>query len=124
MKRVFSELIGLMAILSILSCAKGSDQSAQNISGSWSGADWGNVVIKDNVAGSYTSTFNGQLGSFELQKITEQTYKGKWGESDGKRYGIFSLGVSKAGQTIAVTWDALDDSNRPRSGKSTWRRKR
>ena len=51
-------------------------------------------------------------------------YKGRWWESDLKRYGMCVLEVSKDGGTITMTWKALDDrKGAEKGGKSAWKRK-
>src|SRR5262249_2606630 len=104
----------------------------KDLSGAWDGdagraRDWGEINLKvtaDGYIGTYSDTFNRQLGSITFRKIGERMYKGLWWESNLKRYGTCELEVSKDGGTVTMTWKALDDrKGAKKDGKSTWKRK-
>jgi hypothetical protein len=105
--------------------------SEHDLSGRWDGGmlrhpfDWGDVRViaaKDGYAGTYSDTYNGQLGTFAVKQTGERTYEGEWSESDKIRRGRCRWEVSKDGLRIEVTYDARDDPDltRHRGGKCVW----
>lgn len=104
----------------------------KDLTGVWDGRnnpsrndDWGEVKLKateEGYIGTYSDTYNGQLGSLMFKRIGQHRYKGLWWESNLRRYGSFLLVASTDGRTISVTWEALDNTNAPMAGKSTWKR--
>jgi hypothetical protein len=110
---------------------RGADQ--RDLTGVYDGGagggadDWGEVKVKatkEGYIGTYSDTLNGQPGGITFQAVTGRKYKGLWWESSLKRYGSFELEASKDGQSLAVTWKALDgDNTKAKGGKSTWKKK-
>jgi hypothetical protein len=121
----------------LLGCASATTSGAgrvdeKDLTGAWDGDagqadDWGEVnlkLIEGGYIGTYSATFNKQLGSVTFERTGEGKYKGRWWESDLKRYGTCELEVSKDGGTVTMTWKALDDrKGGEKGGKSTWKRK-
>ncbi len=101
----------------------------KTLSGVWDGdaggdKEWGEIKLKsteDGYIGTYSDTFNRQLGSLTFKKVAEDKYKGLWWESSLKHHGSFELEVSNDGRTITVNWKATD--GRTKSAKSTWKSK-
>jgi len=121
----------------ILACrsatvAEAAEADVKNLTGAWDGNagradDWGKVHLKwieNGYVGTFTGTFNGQVGSIAFDQVSDGKYKGHWWESNLARYGTCELQVSRDGATVDVTWNALDD--RPgaeKRGKSIWKRR-
>jgi hypothetical protein len=103
-----------------------------DLTGAWDGAkhadpndDWGAVNLKATEAGyigTYSDTFNGQLGSITFRRTGDGRYEGLWWESNLNRFGSLVLEVPKDARSISVAWKALSEGG-ARSGKSTWKRK-
>jgi hypothetical protein len=139
MRSIMTRFVVAAALLTpmTLSCAAQSTPEAggaaeKALSGTWDGdagrnRDWGVVNLKataDGYIGTYSDTFNGQLGSLTFKRTGERSYKGLCWESSLKRYGSFELEAAKDGRTITFAWKALDDGNLgEKSGNSTWKRK-
>jgi hypothetical protein len=105
-----------------------SDLSGMYDGGSPGGANsWGEVRVKaigEGYIGTYSDTYNRQPGGMTLQPVAKHKYKGLWWESSLKRYGSFELELSEDGQSLAVTWTALDgDTTKAKGGKSIWKKK-
>jgi hypothetical protein len=104
----------------------------KDLTGVWDGRnhpsrndDSGEVKLKateKGYIGTYSDTYNGQLGSLMFKRIGQYRYKGLWWESNLKRYGSFLLEASTNGRTISLTWEALDNTRALKGGKSTWKR--
>lgn len=139
MKTILSLAVTFMLMilaLPLLSVAqnKGAAEklAATDLDGQWDGArhpnpndDWGAVNLKSTEAGfigTYSDTFNKQLGSVTFTSAGVGKLQGLWWESDLKRYGSFVLEVSQDGRSITVHWKALSEGG-ARSGKSMWKRK-
>jgi hypothetical protein len=75
-----------------------------DLSGEWSGAGWGKVVIS-GARGTYTDTYQTGPGTFELRRTGRHTYEGTWGESK-KRFGTLSFVTSEDERTIAGIYQA------------------
>ena len=104
--------------------------SESRLAGAWDGraGDWGDVRIKaakEGYAGTYSSTYNRELGNFEFRRTQADGYAGEWWESDKKRRGSFELTASPDGQFLSVAWEAAPDDGaaKPEAGLSTWTRK-
>lgn len=107
-------------------------QSPRDLTGAWDGAnqpsrndDWGEVNLKATPAGyigTYSDTFNRQLGSVTFRSTDGGRLEGLWWESDLKRYGSWVLEVSEDGRTIRVDWKALSEGG-VKAGKSVLKRK-
>jgi hypothetical protein len=126
---VAAAVVTLSCLPSTMSVAAAVEE--KDHTGAWDGdagraADWGKVNLKSidgGYVGTYAGTFNGQLGSLSFDKSGDGKYKGRWWESDLKRFGTCELEVSKDGGTVKVMWKALDDrKGAEKSGKSTWKR--
>ncbi len=106
--------------------------SAPDLTGSWDGSqhasrndDWGDLNVKatpDGYIGTYSGTFNKQLGSITFKSTTEGRYHGLWWESNLKRYGSLELAVSKDANSLQVEWKALSGSGGA-ARKSIWKKK-
>ena len=128
MKVILSWVV-LVTALAVLPSTKARLHAAdEDVAGPWTGRDWGNVRVKSApmkgvYSGTYTDTYNGELGSFQFEQVGEREYKGEWWESNKRRRGSFELDVSKDGNRIDITWDALDgDRSKPKNGNSVWQR--
>jgi hypothetical protein len=130
----FTTLIFTAVALTALACAQeGKPEAARaeekDLSGAWNGdaggeKEWGEIKLKsteDGYIGTYSDTFNRQLGSLTFKRVGERRYKGLWWESSLKHYGSFELEASQDGRTITVNWKALD--GRTKSARSTWKPK-
>jgi hypothetical protein len=73
------------------------------VTGAWSAADWGDVVIGPDGAGSYSSTYGTGPGRLQLRPVGERRYEGSWGES-AQRFGTLVLELSPDGQRITGSW--------------------
>lgn len=102
---------------------------ATDLSGVWDGGfrrandDWGEVRIQtaaNGYVGTYSDTYNGQLGTFTIRKTGDRTYEGEWGETDGRRRGVWQWTVSEDGLRIDITYQAVNDPHptRHQGGKS------
>lgn len=103
-----------------------TENNLSTLSGSWSGEDWGNVVINGNgalVTGTYSTThLSGVKGRFEFKRIGQGKYTGTWKDPDGIHRGtIDSVKISADGRTMTVIWKSTDGRNL--KGSSTWKRK-
>lgn len=106
--------------------------SAPDLTGSWDGAqhesrndDWGDLNVKATPAGyigTYSDTFNKQLGSITFKSTGASRYEGLWWESDLKRYGSFVLVATKDAREISVEWKTHSPGG-SQNGKSKWKRK-
>jgi formylglycine-generating enzyme required for sulfatase activity len=79
------------------------------------------VIIKQQgteYTGTYTATFNKQLGHFTLKRVEDGNFVGEWWESDKKRRGVFKLSLAGNGESIQVAWEAAQGDK----GESTWKR--
>jgi len=102
---------GLTLILfvtgSALYAAESTEDRPVDLSGVWSGAEWGRVVIENNT-GTYTDTYGPRPGTFEFHRTGKRTYHGVWGESE-QRHGKMWFTVLEDGQTIYGFYVADDD---------------
>jgi hypothetical protein len=78
------------------------------LTGAWTGADWGAVSIDGNV-GSYTDTYGTGPGRLELRKTGDHTYSGTWSES-AKRHGTMRMLLSEDGASLSGLWFVDADS--------------
>jgi hypothetical protein len=132
--KIFATLFFVaVAVTALPSAQEGKPEAARaaekDLSGVWDGdaggdKEWGEIRLKsteDGYIGTYSDTFNRQLGSLTFKRVGERRYKGLWWESSLKHYGSFEVEVSQDGRTITVNWKALD--GRAKSAKSTWKPK-
>ncbi len=78
------------------------------LTGSWSGGDWGSVVF-DGKDGTYTSTYGPEPGEIALVRVDDLRFTGTWGEPDGRRRGTLELALMEDGQKLVGTWTADGD---------------
>ena len=104
----------LLVTGSVLCAAESAEDRPVDLSGVWSGAGWGRVVIEDD-RGTYTDTYGPRPGTFEFHRTGERTYCGTWRESE-KRHGKVWFTVLEDLQTIYGFYVADDDcTTRPGS---------
>ena len=97
----------LLATGLALCAAESTEDRPLDLSGVWSGAGWGRVVIEDD-RGTYTDTYGPRPGTFEFHRTGERTYRGTWRESE-KRHGKMWFTVLEDGQTLYGLYVADDD---------------
>ena len=73
------------------------------LAGSWSGRDWGELVLNADGTGTYTDTFGTGPGQVRFNRTGDHSYKGTWRESD-QRWGTLVFELSSDGQTITGAW--------------------
>jgi hypothetical protein len=71
--------------------------------GSWSGSDWGEVVVRADGSGAYTDTFGTGPGVLELRRTGQNEYVGCWSESS-QRFGTLEIVLAPDGRTITGHW--------------------
>jgi len=81
----------------------GRHSAILELMGSWSGRDWGGVVLNADGTGTYTDTFGSGPGQMRFGRTSDHSYKGTWWESD-QRLGTFAFELSLDGQTITGAW--------------------
>ena len=91
-------LVALFVLFSVTSCAK-----SPQLSGSWTGADWGTVIL-DGLSGTYPGTYGDVPGQIHLIAQKDGTYSGKWAEGT-LRFGTLELKFKKA-DTLTGCWKA------------------
>jgi serine/threonine protein kinase len=97
----------LLGIGGIIAFMAGTSEPS-DISGQWTGEDWGTVTLKQTAPaeyeGTYTDTFGKEAGKIELKwSRIERQYTGDW--SEGKsRFGKIS--VRQVGDEIRGAWTA------------------
>ena len=92
---------------SVLCAAESAEEQPLDLSGVWSGAGWGRVVIEED-SGTYTDTYGPRPGTFEFYQTGERTYRGTWRESES-RHGRMWFTVLEDGQTMYGYYVADDD---------------
>jgi len=101
-------LISVLLVTGSAFCAAESAEEQQlDLSGVWSGAGWGRVVIEED-SGTYTDTYGPRPGTFEFYQTGERTYRGTWRESES-RHGRMWFTVLEDGQTMYGYYVADDD---------------
>jgi hypothetical protein len=83
--------------------AVGQQSAILELAGSWSGHDWGELVLNADGNGTYTDTFGTGPGQMRFDGVGDHSYKGTWRESD-QRSGTMAFELSSDGQTIAGVW--------------------
>lgn len=83
--------------------AVGQRSAILELAGSWSGQDWGELVLNADGTGTYTDTFGAGPGEMRFDQTGDHSYKGTWRESD-QRSGTMVFELSSDGQTIAGVW--------------------
>ena len=97
----------LLVAGSVLCAAESTEDRPLDLSGVWSGAGWGRIVIEDD-RGTYTDTYGPGLGTFEFHGTGKRTYRGRWHQSE-KRHGKMWFTVLEDGQTMYGFYVADDD---------------
>ncbi|MBI5515326.1 MAG: hypothetical protein HY909_16225 [Deltaproteobacteria bacterium] len=70
--------------------------------GRWSGPEWGQVVLRADGTGTYTSTYGTGPGRIEFRAVGGG-YDGRWMES-ARRFGTMHFVVAPSGSAITGTW--------------------
>ncbi len=81
----------------------GQQSGILELAGSWSGPDWGELVLNADGTGTYTDTFGTGPGQVQFERTGDHSYKGTWRESD-RRSGTMEFELSPDGQTITGAW--------------------
>jgi serine/threonine-protein kinase len=121
--------VAMLSILGICLFAVGVvETSPPDISGRWSGEDWGQVTLAATAAGEYTGTFSDtvskQPGKLSLRwSRIERRFNGTWSEGEA-RFGQLSIRVTDGEIRGALTTDAASTVNpaTPRLADLTWKR--
>jgi WD40 repeat protein len=120
-------MLGTVGVI-VLGAVLWQAAEAPDIAGTWSGDEWGRVVLKKASAGEYTGTYSDTAGNEpgEIQlkwSRRERRFNGTWREGD-ERFG--KLSVRLLGDEIrgANTTDSPSDLNpaAPRLGDLSWTR--
>ncbi len=137
MTRVFSRrtlalVLSVCGVVSVFAWARAGSVHAQSarthgrvaLAGSWSGGDWGDVVVRADGSGTYTDTFGTGPGVFELHHAGENKYAGSWSESS-QRFGTLAIVFAPDGRTIDGRWDPDPRSTigSQTGGPITWTRR-
>jgi len=83
--------------------AVGLRSTILELAGSWSGPDWGEVVLNADGTGTYTDTFGTGPGQLRFDRTGDHSYKGTWRES-GQRSGTLVFELSPDDETITGAW--------------------
>lgn len=81
----------------------GERSAILELAGSWSGRDWGDLVLNDDGTGTYTDTFGTGPGQMQFERTGDRSYKGTWRESE-QRSGTMVFELSPDGKTITGAW--------------------
>ena len=74
--------------------AVGQRSAILELAGSWSGRDWGELVLNADGTGTYTDTFGTGPGQVRFDRTGDHSYMGTWRESDLEHH---ILSSSRAG---------------------------
>lgn len=93
-------------------------------------SDFGTIQLTDQgdeYRGTYTATYDKQLGEIKLKPLGERKFEGTWGESNQKRRGSLKAELSPDGNALRVDWEAADPENTQtasaaKRGVSEWKR--
>ena len=104
--------------------AVGQPSPVLELAGSWSGRDWGDLVLNADGTGAYTDTFGTGPGQVWFGRTGDHSYKGTWRESD-QRSGTMVFELSPDGQTITGAWtpDPSSTIGGKTGGAILWTRK-
>lgn len=73
-----------------------------DVTGQWSGPEWGRVVLNADGTGTYTDTYGTGPGRIALHAAGDG-YDGRWEESS-RRFGTLHIVLSPSGREITGTW--------------------
>jgi serine/threonine protein kinase len=119
----------MLALIGISLFAVGYVEMApQDISGRWSGEDWGQVELAPTAAGEYTGTFTNtvskQPGKIALRwSRIEHRFNGTWSEGE-ERFGTLSVRMADNQMRGAWTTDSQSKTNpgTPKLADLLWKR--
>ena len=100
-----------------------------DLSGKWSGAEWGDVTLERigavSYAGTYSTTFKKDVGRVTFSLVAGK-YEGKWWEGTF-RIGTLTLEASRDGRSLSGVWTTSSASSinpgEPKSAQLRWTRK-
>ncbi len=127
-KRYRKGVIAMIATLGFLGMALWLSADAPDISGRWTGEEWGEVALEQKEPGTYhgtySDTFGKEVGGLELTwSRIERRFKGTWREGKN-RFGKIS--VRMVGDEIRGAWTTNDASRiqpgNPELADLTWKR--
>ncbi len=127
-KRYRKGVIAMIAALGFLGMALWLSADAPDISGRWTGEEWGEVALEQKepgtYQGTYSDTFGKEVGGLELTwSRIERRFKGTWREGKD-RFG--KIAVRKVGDEIRGAWTTNDASRiqpgNPELADLTWKR--
>ncbi len=127
-KRYRKGVIAMIAALGFLGMALWLSADAPDISGRWTGEEWGEVALEQKepgtYQGTYSDTFGKEVGGLELTwSRIERRFKGTWREGKD-RFGKIS--VRMVGDEIRGAWTTNDASRiqpgNPELADLTWKR--
>jgi len=115
-------MVGLIVLVAALA-APALAQVAQ-ISGSWTGLDWGTIELRADGTGTYSSTYGPGAGRMAVRSIGPRRFAGTWGESS-QRHGTFTFELAADGRTILGSWtpDPGCTIGTMTGGELTWTRR-
>ncbi len=114
-KRLTKGILAMTALLGISLFAVGVVTAPPDISGHWSGEDWGRVVLTQAAPGQYTGTYTDTVakgpGKIELKwSRIERQFNGTWSEGDD-RFGTLSVRLVNNEILCALTTDPASKVN-------------
>lgn len=93
-----------------------------DVTGRWTGPEWGSVVLNPDGTGTYTDTFGTGPGRIEYRSVADG-YEGRWMESS-RRFGTLRFVLAPSGREIIGTWtpDPECTIGTPNGGALRWMR--
>jgi hypothetical protein len=131
--RVIFSLLAVILLAAHLLVLSGNSrafaQSLPDLSGKWSGDDWGEVVLERigpvSYAGTYSTTHGRDTGRITISYVAGK-YEGKWWEGTF-RLGTITLQASENGRVLTGTWSSSPASTinpgEPKSAALKWIKK-